>query len=378
MTTPILVYRARVAAGDVFADNAQECAAEALTLLASRLANWRPRARPRLFAKPQPPPKGLYLYGGVGTGKSMMMDLFFDLAPADAKKRVHFHDFMADIHARIAEWRGLSAAARKSRPEYVAQAGEDPIAPTARAIALEARLLCFDEFHVTDIADAMILGRLFEALFDEGVVIVATSNRHPRDLYKNGLNRQLFLPFIDLIAERMDILELDGGRDYRLARLEGGRTYFAPADEAMCQAFEMAWRRLAKGDCEHGEAIVVQGRRLVIPIVCAGAARVGFWRLCGEPRGAADYAALARRFHTLALEDIPRMGPERRNEAKRFVTLIDALYEQKTKLVALAEAEPEALYAQGDGAFEFERTVSRLNEMRSHDYLSAGRSADTA
>lgn len=353
-------YRARVAGGDLASDPAQEAAAERLSDLARRLETWRPGLRSMLYGRVGPGVEGLYLHGAVGRGKSMLMDLFFEAAPTAKKRRAHFHEFMLDVHVRV-------AALRRTQTS-------DPLAKVARAIAEENWLLCFDELHVTDIGDAMILGRLFEGLFGHGVVLVATSNRPPEDLYKDGLNRQLFTPFIDLITEKLDVVELDAERDYRLARLEAAPTWFAPADAEAAAALDAVWRRMAGGAREHAETLHVQGRALAAPRVVSGAARFTFADLCARPLGAADYLALARRYHTVFVDDIPRLGPEKRDQAKRFVTLVDALYEAKTKLVAAAAGEPASLYVEGDGAFEFERTASRLMEMRSRDYLAAGRS----
>ncbi len=323
----------------------------------------------------QPAIHGLYIYGDVGRGKSMLMDLFHDHTPVAAKRRVHFHAFMLEVHARIHRWRKMDAAERKA--EAGKQAGDDPIPPLAARIAGEARLLCFDEFQVTDVADAMILARLFGQLFRRGVVVVTTSNRMPENLYEGGLNRQLFLPFIDLVHEKMEVLELNGPTDYRLDRLGGAPVYYSPADEVATRALSESFYRLT--DHEVGdraavgpEEIEVQGRRLFVPIASRGVAVFSFRRLCENPLGAADYLAIAWRYHTVILVGIPKLGPEKRNEARRFVTLIDALYENNVKLLCSAAAPPDELYEAGDGHFEFQRTVSRLMEMQSHAYLSLG------
>jgi len=372
MGTPIELWRARVASGQLTDDADQERAALALTALGNALKSWRPGHKP-LFGKPKPPPDGLYLWGGVGRGKSMLMDLFFETAETEPRRRVHFHEFMQDVHARIGEWRGLTPGQRKRRPEYVKGAGEDPIPPVARALVGSARLLCFDEFQVTDIADAMILGRLFEALYGEGIVMVATSNRHPDDLYRDGINRQLFLPFIDFLKSRVALFELDSGTDYRLRQLEAAPVYYAPLDAEAELAMDDAWERLTQGAHPQTCHLEVKGRTVTVEREAAGVARFTFEELCARPLGPADYLAIAARFHTVLVERTPKLSPDKRNEAKRFVTLIDALYEAKTKLVMSADAEPQDLYPDGDGAFEFERTASRLIEMRSHDYLAAER-----
>jgi cell division protein ZapE len=372
MATPIDRLKARIASGELSPDADQERAAQALGALQQRLAQWKPGKR-GLFSKPKPAPKGLYLWGGVGRGKSMLMDLFYDDAPTQPKRRVHFHEFMQDVHTRIAEWRGLSERERRRRAEYVKGAGDDPIPPVARALIAKSRLLCFDEFQVTDIADAMILGRLFEALYAEGIVVVATSNRFPDELYKDGINRQLFLPFIDELKSSMDLFELKGGVDHRLRQLEAAPVYYCPLDTDAELAMEDAWDRLTHCAAPQQCTLIVNGRELTVEREAAGVARFGFEELCARPLGAADYLAISRRFHTVLLERTPKLSPDKRNEAKRFVTLIDTLYEARTKLVMSADAEPQDLYPAGDGAFEFERTVSRLIEMRSHDYLAAER-----
>jgi cell division protein ZapE len=274
---------------------------------------------------------------------------------------------MAQVHGLIDQWRNGDAAARKQ--VFGQSRGDDPLVPVAALIADSARLLCFDELQVTDIADAMILGRLFEALFERGVVLVATSNRPPDDLYKDGLNRQLFLPFVDMLKTRLDVVAVRGPVDFRLDRLRGAQVYFTPLDAAAEAAFDALWTDLLGGAAETGATIEVLGRQLRLPRAAGGQLRASFASLCATALGPQDYLAIAARFHTVFLEAVPVMTPERRNEARRFVTLIDALYEADAKLVALAAAEPDQLYRTGDGAFEFERTASRLQEMRSADYL---------
>jgi cell division protein ZapE len=308
--------------------------------------------------------KGLYVHGEVGRGKTMLMDLFFELSPVERKRRSHFHEFMADVHERLAMYRQKIKAGELSDKS-------DPVILAADAIADESWLLCFDEFHVTDIADAMILGRLFTQLFARGVVLVATSNTAPHNLYKDGLNRALFLPFIDLLLARVEVVRLDARTDFRLEKLTGVPVWHVPPDDKAKAALDRAWRDLT-GD-ETGEAITltVKGRQLDVPQAAMGVARFTFDQLCARPLGASDYLRLTREFHTLIIDGIPVMDFARRNEAKRFIILIDELYEYSVKLVASAEAEPDALYVADEGieAQEFKRTASRLTEMRSQSYL---------
>ncbi len=363
-------YREALAAGEIAPDRAQAGAVEALARLEGELnAAAEPGfALPFLHRKPAPP-RGVYLWGPVGRGKSMLMDLFFDSAPVARKRRVHFHAFMAEVHALIAAWRSGDAAGR--RAAFGTAKGDDPIDPAAGVLAHGARLLCFDELQVRDIADAMILGRLFEALFARGVTVVATSNRPPSDLYADGLNRQLFAPFIDLLEARMEVVAVAGPRDFRLERLRGRDLWFAPLTPAAAAGFHALWGALLDGAPETGATVDVMGRKLVFPRAAGGQVRAAFASLCGQALGAQDYLAFARRFHTVFLEGVPRLGPERRNEAARLVALVDALYEAGAKLVVLADGEPDALYPAGDGAFEFARTASRLEEMRSAAWLEA-------
>ena len=299
----------------------------------------------------------------------MLMDLFFAAAPTERKLRVHFHAFMAEVHGLIHVWRNGDACARKG--SFGRVRGEDPIAPVAELVAARARLLCFDEFQVTDIADAMILGRLFEALFAEGVTVVATSNRPPDDLYKDGLNRQLFLPFIEALKAQVEVVEVAGPHDWRLDRLKGSPVYFSPVTPAAREAFDGLWKRLLDGGEESGAKLEVLGRKLDFPHAAGGMLRAGFEALCTTPLGPSDYLAIAERFHTVFVESVPVLEPARRNEAKRFTTLVDALYEARARLVVLAEAEPDALYPKGIESFGFERTASRLHEMRSQAWLEA-------
>jgi cell division protein ZapE len=365
-------YRDRLAEGDIAPDAAQAAAVDALARLEGELnAAAEPGFSLPFMKRRDPGLRGVYLYGPVGRGKSMLMDLFFDSAPVARKRRAHFHAFMAEVHAHVDAWRKGDTAERKAR--FGTARGDDPIAPTAALIAEQARLLCFDELVVTDIADAMILGRLFEALFAHGVTLVATSNRGPDELYAGGINRQLFLPFIDMLKQRMDVVRVAGPKDFRLDRLKGAQVYFAPLDARSVAAFDALWRDLLDGAEETGATVEVLGRKIRLPRVAGGHLRSPFISLCGQALGAQDYLAIAQRFHTVFLEDVPRLSPDKRNEAARFVTLIDALYEAKTKLVMLAEAEPESLYPAGDGSFEFERTASRLQEMRSAAYMAEAR-----
>lgn len=359
-------YQSRVEGGQLTEDSAQREAARLLDDVLGRLKDAKPAG---LFRK-QTRVKGLYLWGGVGRGKSMLMDLFHELSPVSSK-RVHFHEFMGRVHDEMNNWREMSEKERKRAPHRVKGAGSDPIPPVAKLIASEARLLCFDEFQVTQIADAMILGRLFENLFERRVTVVATSNRHPDDLYKDGLNRQLFVPFIERIKSECDIFELAADRDYRLERLTEAPVWHVSADaDEREQILDKAFDRLTLGAKPNRCTLTVKGRKLEVTREAAGVARFGFEELCARPLGARDYLEIAATFHTVLLGDIPQLSKEKRNEAARFVALIDALYEARVKLVATSQAEPENLYPSGDGSFEFQRTASRLFEMRSRDYLA--------
>ena len=360
-------YDARLAQGEIRPDAAQAAALAALVRLEGDLARAEPSGFASFFKKAESQ-RGVYLIGPVGRGKSMLMDLFFAHAPVKKKRRIHFHVFMGEIHRLIDAWRKGDPAARKAR--FGQHKGDDPIPPVADVVAGEARLLCFDEFQVTDIADAMILGRLFTALFDRGVTLVATSNRVPEALYKNGINRQLFLPFIDLLKAQTEVVSVAGEHDYRLDRLRAAGVWFSPIDPDNVRTYDALWGEMLDGDEELGETLEVLGRKIHLPHATGGLLRASFASLCGVALGPNDYLALAERFHTVFLERVPRLTPARREEARRFVTLIDALYEARAKLIVLAEAEPAKLYPEGDGAFEFERTASRLQEMRSADWLT--------
>jgi cell division protein ZapE len=359
-------YQALVAAGELRADAGQRKAAEALDRLQGRLERSEETGLfAKLFARKREAPRGLYLWGGVGRGKSMLMDLFVETLGIAEKRRVHFHAFMLEIDRLI-------------RDERAKEAG-DPIAPVAARIAESVRCLAFDEMVVNNTADAAIMARLFTALIvDEGVTVVTTSNRPPRDLYKDGLNRSLFLPFIDLIERFIDIVELDGPVDYRLDRLAGIATWHTPLGHAATAQVREAFFRLTDykpEDAAHVPSAELElggGRTLHVPKSLKGVAVFSFKRLCGENRGAADYLAIARAYHTVIVVGIPVMGPENRNEAIRFTKLVDALYENNVKLFATAAAELKALYPLGDGSFEFARTASRLEEMRSADYMAHG------
>jgi cell division protein ZapE len=363
---PLAAYRARRRAGDLRPDPGQELTAEKLQSLANALRHYSPasgpggwKARLGLARRRADPPQGLYIYGGVGTGKSMLMDLFFETAPVAVKRRVHFHAFMLEVHDRLHAWRRRTKGAKA-----------DPLPELAGELAGEAWLVCFDEFHVVNIADAMILGRLFEALFERGVVVVATSNWPPDGLYDGGLQRERFLPFIALLKARLDVLQLDSGHDYRLACLKDISVYHAPLGPRAAKALDEAFARLTEGAEGAPDQIMVKGRRLAVSRAARGVACFSFAELCEAPLGPADYLAVAGRYHAVILAGVPVLSAERRNEARRFMTLIDALYESRVKLVVSAEAPPERLYPAGDGAEEFRRTASRLQEMRSTAYIA--------
>lgn len=346
------IYEARVAEGSLRPDPAQHevlPVLEGLRLWLEQNAGRKVGLFAGLFARPPMPPPGLYLWGGVGRGKSMLMDLFTEATAISAKRRVHFHAFMQEIH------RGMHEARK--------QGVEDALAPVAERITRDIRLLAFDEMQITDITDAMIVGRLFEKLFAAGVVLVTTSNRPPEDLYLNGLNRALFLPFIALLRERLQVVELESPTDYRRHRLQGAQVYFHPAGTARGRIAAI-WDDLTGGAPGEPLLLPVNGREVELPRFASGVGRASFWELCARPLGPGDYLAIARACRVLILEDIPQLSAANYNEAKRFVTLIDALYEAKVRLICSAADTPERLYLEGTGSFEFERTVSRLREMQ--------------
>ncbi len=340
------LYAKHVKSGTLTADPAQEAVLSEFERIRAALEASQPKG---WFRKSAEPPKGLYMWGGVGRGKSMLMDMFAASLEVP-NRRVHFHAFMQEIHA------GIHAARQKGM--------QDAVAPVAAKVAEDVRLLAFDEMQITDITDAMIVGRLFQALFDAGVVVVTTSNRVPDDLYENGLNRQLFLPFIDLLKQNMVVHHLTSPKDYRQDRIAGSQTYFTPVNASARSRIEDIWQSLTHGQAQP-HTLTVQKRQLEIPAFHNGVARATFYHLCGRMLGPADYLALADAVRVLVLEDIPLLSRQNFNEAKRFVTLIDALYEARVRLICSAAAKPEYLYVEGEGSFEFERTASRLREMQS-------------
>jgi cell division protein ZapE len=354
MATLTEVYEARVAAGTLRADPAQHAVLPRLEALRAWLeAQGGARRKgllPGFLRKAPEVPRGLYLWGGVGRGKSMLMDLFFAETAIAARRRVHFHAFMQAVQKGLAEARAKGTA--------------DALAPVAGALVRDLRLLCLDEMQITDIADAMIVGRLFQFLFDAGVVVVTTSNRHPSALYENGLNRALFLPFIAMIEARLDVVALESPTDYRQHRLAGVPVWFVPPGPVARGAMDALWSDLTGGAAGEPLVLTVNGRAVDLPRFAGGVARASFWDLCGRPLGPADYLALSAAVRVLMLDDIPRLSAANYNEARRFVTLIDALYEARVRLVASAADVPEKLYLEGVGAFEFERTASRLREMQ--------------
>jgi cell division protein ZapE len=366
---PIEVYQSLLKAEILSVDASQMNAMNRLQDLNKELITYLPKfenkdwwARFNFGQKRTHSPSGVYIWGGVGRGKSMLMDLFFENTTADIKrKRVHFHSFMQKVHQDLFDCR--EAAKLSKIPNSL-----DPIEEVGLAISQSAWLLCFDEFHITDIADAMILGRLFEILFDQGVIVVATSNRPPKDLYKDGLQRELFLPFINMIEKYQDIIHLDNGIDYRLNRLNSMDVYLTPADTTANLKLNKNFKELSIGSTARPVYLTIKEREIKIPYAAEGVAMATFFDLCSQPLGPSDYLEIASCFHTLILKNIPKLGPEKRDEAKRFVTLIDALYEAKVNFICSAEVSPKLLYTEGDGDFEFNRTVSRLIEMQSTEY----------
>lgn len=373
-------YQTEIASGAIEPDAAQAEIAEAYAALDLRLANYKPQRKQGLLSRlfnggdKDEAPHGLYVHGEVGRGKTMLMDLFFQHSTVEHKRRAHFHEFMADVHERIYDYRQGIA-----RGEI---ADGDVIALTAHAIFEESWLLCFDEFHVTDIADAMILGRLFAKLFELGTVVVATSNVAPDDLYKGGLNRALFLPFIKQITDHMDVRRLDARTDFRLEKLQGVPMWLTPADGDADAALGRAWAKMTGGAKCKSHDISIKGRTLHVPCSAHGVARFSFADLCEKPLGASDYLRLAHDYHTILVDHIPVMDFSQRNAAKRFITLIDTLYDNAVKLMASADANPISLYLadEGNEAMEFKRTSSRLIEMSSESYLALphGRKDSTA
>ena len=347
-------FRASVAKGALKPDPAQDNAVRQLQALREKLAEKRGFS---LFRRA--PVRGLYIWGDVGRGKTMLMDLFFAAAPGSRKRRAHFNSFMVDVHARIHAQRQKAGS-------------DDPIPPVAKALAEEARLLCFDEFQVTDVADAMILGRLFDRLFGEGVTIIATSNTPPDRLYEGGLNRQLFLPFIVEIKQRLDVVELNGPTDYRLQRISGLNVYLTPLSREADDAMDAAWKRLTDTKAGKSASLTVLGRTLMVPQAARGVARFSFDELCDRPLAAADYLALAQEFHTMLIDHIPVMTDNMHNVARRFTLLIDTLYDEGVKLICSAAAPPAELYPAGIASEAFRRTASRLAEMQSEGYLRRG------
>lgn len=365
------LYDSKVERGEIGLDAAQRELAVSFDGLLARVSEKRLSRKTSslgwLFAKKQPkdPVKGLYVWGDVGRGKTMVMDLFFEVAPVQRKGRFHFHEFMRDMHERIKQARADIAAGKIK--------GDDPIKPVAEGLAEDMRLLCFDEFSVTDIADAMLLGRLFSRLFDDGVVVVATSNVEPSFLYKDGINRQLFLPFIDMLVRHCDILRLDSRTDFRMEKLGGAPVYLHPLNEETADQFQAIWSVLIEGPLAPSDAVVNQGRTIHVPQAWHGMARFHFADLCAKPLGASDYLKLCSLYHTILLEGVPQLGYINRNEAKRFIILIDTLYDNHVRVIISADASPFDLYIaeRGTEAFEFARTTSRLVEMQSDEYLSS-------
>ena len=372
---PINAFQSLIDKGEIKKDSFQQSAMEALQRLSIQVnvyqnymgqKGWLSRLK--FGAKKGQVPRGIYIWGGVGRGKSMLMDLFFEHAGVhtDVKKHIHFNVFMREVHSRIHLFRKAQVAGTVAK-------SSDPLIALSKVIIDQAWLLCFDEFHVTDIADAMVLGRLIEALFDQGVVVVATSNRHPSELYKNGLQRERFIPFIDLIMKKMDVVQLDSGTDYRLDLVKKMEVYITPSGPDARKRLKDDFQRLTLGAYPAPISLQVNDRRVTIPQVAKGVVFAHFKDLCGLPLGSTDYLEIAKNFHTLIISDIPKMGPDLQDQAKRFILLIDVLYEANINLICSAEVSPMELYVKGKGAFEFERTASRLIEMQSEAYLARHR-----
>lgn len=363
-------YEAMVAAGEIDIDPAQlemaDLYDELIEELGSKRLSRKSSALGWLFGRSKKASnviKGFYVYGKVGRGKTMLMDMFFKLLPVERKRRAHFNDFMVDVHNRIHAHRQAFKNGTTKQ--------EDPIPPVAQELSEQAWVLCFDEFTVTDIADAMILSRLFTALFERGVVLIATSNVAPDDLYRDGLNRQLFLPFVSLLKQYVRVINLDSRTDYRLEKLNKQPVYLSPLNDITHAKMDEAWDIIKDGQAERQEKVNVKGRIITVPCAVDGAARFSFEDLCVQPLAAADYLAIVKRYQTLMIDNVPVLDLARRNEAKRFILLVDTAYDQHIRLFISAEAEPEKLYIARTGteAFEFDRTVSRLFEMQSADYL---------
>ncbi len=364
-------YQAKITEGELTDDAAQREVARYLNQLAVALETYTPKRKSRLLDRilggtgnKVSVPRGVYIFGDVGRGKTMLMDLFFETINSTAKRRDHFLSFMQDVHTRIHEFR------RMQRSGEIWE-DADPIILVAEQIAGDTHVLCFDEFQVNDITDAMILGRLFEALFGLGVIVVSTSNMRPQDLYRDGLNRNAFMPFIDILLRHVETISLDSPTDYRLGRLAGKQIYLSPLSAKTDQAFQALWHELTETETGAVELLMVKGRELEVPQAARGAARFSFADLCVDALGAPDYIAIAAHYGTVFIERVPVIKAEQRNEAKRFITLIDALYDRRRKLVVSAEAMPDKLYPDGPHLFEFDRTISRLNEMKSHAYFDA-------
>ncbi|HFB2048408.1 MAG: cell division protein ZapE [Hyphomicrobiaceae bacterium] len=353
------LYETFVTSGDLQHSGAQRAVAERLDTLVAQIEHWQNSKSylRKLLGKVQPAPKGLYIHGSVGRGKTMLMDMFYEAVCLKHKHRSHFHEFMADVHDRIGKARKITEG--------------DPMPRVAKQLVAHYKLLCFDELHVTDIADAMILGRLFKFLFEADMVVVTTSNFQPTELYKNGLNRQLFLPFIHLIGSKMETLKLDSDKDFRTEKFASRRTYFSPLNHITKANMDRTWTNIANGAIVKQRTLEVKGRKIEVMKTARGGARFNFDELCSRPLGAVDYLALAEAFHTIMMDSIPILTPDRRNEARRFINLIDTLYNNNICFIASAEAEPDKIYLSGHGVELFERTASRLMEMRSEDYLSA-------